>query len=122
MPTLLEMRAAARVRTAHDFAGTIRAYYPYWDAQYRPYLIEAVNRVEAAQLDYKPRPDILTAREVVLHIAETERAWIHSVIEGNPEEEWVSQAEDPAQGWRIVIPTPDHAQLLELLERWHQPT
>lgn len=120
MSTLPEIRAAARMRSASDHAGTIRAYYPYWDAQYRPYLLEAVNQFPEAQLDYKPRPEMLTARQVIIHIAEAERAWLQ-VIEGGPIEEWVVAADDPSQGWRTVIDPPDHAALRELLERWHAP-
>ena len=122
MPTLLELRAAARMRSAGDHAGTIRAYYPYWDAQYRPYLLEAVSRFPAAQLDYKPRPEMLTARQIIVHIAEAEHAWIHAGIDGGRQEEWVAPASDPAEGWRIVIDAPDHAALYQLLERWHEPT
>lgn len=122
MPTLPELRAAARARSARDYPDSIRAYYPYWEAQYRPYLIEAVNRFPESQLDWKPRPEMLTARQTIVHIAEAERAWILSVIEGQPDEEWVSPAEDPAEGWRLVIGSPGRAELLELLERWHQPT
>jgi uncharacterized damage-inducible protein DinB len=122
MPTLLEIRAAARARSADDYAGTIRAFYPYWDAQYRPYLIEAVNRIPAAHLDYKPRPEMLTAREIVVHIAEAEHGWIHHAIDGHPYEEWVVPAASAADGWRISIEAPDHPALLRLLERWHEPT
>jgi len=123
MTDLLALRAAARSRSAGDYAGTIRAYYPYWDAQYRPYLIEAVKRFPVEQLDYKPQPDMLTSRQTILHIAEAERSWIHAAIDGHPEDEdWVSQADDPAQGWRSTVGAPDHAELLERLERWHEPT
>jgi uncharacterized damage-inducible protein DinB len=122
MPTLLEIRTAARARSAADFGGTIRAYYPYWDAQYRPYLLAAVQLVPAAQLDYKPKPEMLTARQLIVHIAEAEAAWNERVVEGRPFQEWVVPAEDPADGWRLVIDAPDHAALLELLERSHEPT
>lgn len=122
MPTLPEIRAAARARSAHDFPGTIRAYYPYWEAQYRHYLVEALNRFPEAQLDFKPRPELLTARQTFVHIAEAELAWIDAVIDGNPEQEWVSPAADPADGWRLVIDPPDHAAIRALLERCHEPT
>lgn len=58
----------------------------------------------------------------IVHIAETECGWIHCVIDGNTEEEWVVPAADPAQGWRLVIDAPDHMTLQMLLEGWHQPT
>lgn len=122
MPNLLEIRAAARARSALDYPGTIRAFYPYWDAQYRPYLLEALDQFPEAQLDYKPRPEMLTARQVVIHIAEAERAWIHAVIDGGVEEEWVSPAADAADGWRTVIEATDRAALHDMLERWHEPT
>jgi uncharacterized damage-inducible protein DinB len=122
MPDLLEIRAAARARSAADHAGTIRAFYPYWDAQYRPYLIEAVSSFPAAQLDYKPRPEMLTARQIIVHIAETERGWIHAVIDGAADEDWVLPAVNPADGWRMAIDAPDTATLLALIERWHEPT
>jgi uncharacterized damage-inducible protein DinB len=122
MSTLSEIRAAARKRSARDHAGTIRAYYPYWDLQYRPYLLEAVTRFPAAQLDYKPQPELMTARQIILHIAETEHGWIHAAIDGGREEEWIVPADDQADGWRTVVDTPDHAALRALLERWHEPT
>jgi uncharacterized damage-inducible protein DinB len=122
MPTLLEMRAAARMRSAADFAGTIRSCYPYWDAQYRPYLLEAVNAFPEAQLDYKPRPEMLTARQIIVHIAEAELGWVHAVIDGGRDEEWIVPADHPKDGWRTAIDAPDHAALRELLETWHKPT
>jgi len=122
MTDLLELRAAARARSAGDFAETIRAYYPYWDAQYRHYLLEAVNRFPEDKLDYKPCPEVLTARQHIIHIAEAERGWIVSVVGGAPDEEWVAPAENPAEGWRSAIGAPDHAALRALLARWHEPT
>ncbi len=122
MPTLQEMREAARARSAGDFDGKIRAYYPYWDAQYRPYLLAALNAFPESQLDFKPAPEVLTARQAFLHIADVERGWIHSIVDGNPDEDWVVPAEDPADGWRTLIEPPDRATLFGLLERWHEPT
>ena len=108
-----------------DYPGTIRSCYPYWDTQYRPYLLMAVEALPPERFDFKPRPDMLTAHQTILHIAEAERGWIHSVVEGGPGEEWeewVVEHEDPAQGWRTVIDAPDHAALLHLLDEWHRPT
>lgn len=116
------VREARRARSAADHPGTIRAHYPFWDAQYRPFLIEAVNAVPADKLDYKPRPEMLTAREMIVHIAEAELAWVRGVIAGDPIEEWVAPADDPAQGWKLVVEAPDHASLLARLERCHLPT
>ena len=122
MSTLSEIRAAARSRSAADYTGAIRAYYPYWDLQYRPYLLEAVDRFPASQLDFKPRPEMLTARQVILHIAEAERAWIHAVVDGGRDEEWVVPAAAPGEGWTTVVAAANHATLRALLERWHEPT
>jgi uncharacterized damage-inducible protein DinB len=116
------VREARRAISAADHPGTIRAHYPFWDAQYRPFTIEAVNAFPPERLDFKPRPDMLTAREMIVHMAEAERAWIVGVLGGGTIEEWVVPAEDPAQGWKLAVDPPDHAGLLALLERWHRPT
>jgi uncharacterized damage-inducible protein DinB len=125
MPSLspAEIRAASRKLSAADYAGTIRSFYPYWDAQYRPYLLMAVEALPREHFDFKPRAEMLTAHQVVLHIAEAERIWIHAIVDGaGPEDEWVVEREDPAQGWRTAFDAPDHAALLRLLEEWHRPT
>ena len=125
LPSPAEIRAASRKISAGDFPGTIRSCYPYWDTQYRPYLLMAVEALPREHFDFKPRPDMLTAHQTILHVAEAERGWIHSVVEGGPSEpweEWVVAHEDPAQGWRTVIDAPDHAALLRLLDEWHRPT
>jgi uncharacterized damage-inducible protein DinB len=85
----------------------------------------AVEVLPLAHFDFKPRPDMLTAHQTILHIAEAERGWIHSVVDGGPSEaweEWVVEHEDPARGWRTGIDAPDHAALLRLLDEWHRPT
>jgi len=117
-----EIRAASRKISAADHSGTIRSFYPYWDAQYRPYLLMAVEALPREHFDFKPRADMLTAHQTIVHIAEAERAWMHSVVEGGHDELWVVEHEDPAQGWRTVIDAPDHAALQRLLEAWHRPT
>jgi uncharacterized damage-inducible protein DinB len=117
-----ELRAAARKRFAADYAGTIRSFYPYWDAQYRPYLIWAVEALPADRFDFKPRPEMLTAHQVILHIPEAERHWIDHIVEGGPDMEWVILHPEPDQGWRTVYDAPDHASLLALLEESHRPT
>jgi uncharacterized damage-inducible protein DinB len=124
MPTLTpdEIRAASRKLSAADFAGTIRSYYPYWDAQYRPYLLMALDALPVEHFDFKPRPAMLTAHQHILHIAEAERAWIHATVEGNADEEWVSELPDVSQGWKTVIDAPDHAALRAMLDTWHRPT
>jgi uncharacterized damage-inducible protein DinB len=124
MSHLLELRAAARARCPHDHAGIIRSYYPFWDAQYRPYLLAAVDALPVEQFDFKPRPDMLTARQVVVHIAEAEAAW-NRIIDRGPEvdsPEWVAPADDPAQGFRTLVEAPDHAALQRLLAGAHEAT
>lgn len=115
-----EIRAASRKISAADHPGTIRSFYPYWDAQYRPYLLMAVEALPREHFGFKPRPEMLTAHQTIVHIAEAERAWMHSVVEGGPDELWVVEHEDLAQGWRTVIDAPDHAALLRLLEASHR--
>jgi uncharacterized damage-inducible protein DinB len=124
MPALSpdDIRAASRKLSAADYSGTIRSFYPYWDAQYRPYLLLAVDALPREHFDFKPRPEMLTAHQTIVHIAEAERAWIHSIVDGHPEEEWVSEHADASQGWKTVIDAPDHAALHRLLEEWHRPT
>ena len=117
-----EIRAASRKLSAADHSGTIRSFYPFWDAQYRPYLLMAVASLPPEHFGFKPRPDMLTAHQTIVHIAEAERAWLHFVVEGGPEELWVVEHEDPAQGWKTVIDAPDHAALERLLEASHRLT
>lgn len=121
-PSTAELRDAGRMSSGADHAGTIRAYYPFWDTQYRPFLIKAVEALPVEHFDFKPRPELLTAHQMILHIAECERGWIHHVVEGGPDEEWVSPAADPAQGWVTVYDAPNHAALLGELEKWHRST
>lgn len=120
--TTAEIREASRKLSAVDYAGSIRAHYPYWDAQYRPYLLLALDALPADRFDFKPRPDMLTAHQTIVHIAEAEHGWIHGIVGGGPYEEWVAEHEDPAQGWKTLRNAPDHAALRTLLEEWHRPT
>jgi len=122
LETPADIREARRALSADSFPGTVRSYYPYWDAQYRPYLVEAVTAFPAEHLDFKPRPELLTAREMIVHMAEAEIAWIGGVLGGGAIEEWVVPDDDPAQGWRLVVDAPDHASLLARLETCHRPT
>lgn len=108
--------------SAAEHAGRIRAYYPFWDVRYRPFLIRVVESFPAEHFHFKPRPEQLTAHQMILHIAETERGWIHNVVDGGTYEEWIVPHEDPAQGWVTVVEAPDHAALLDRLETWHRPT
>lgn len=120
--TAAQIREVSRKLSAADHPGTIRAFYPYWDTQYRPFLLQAVEALPAKHFDFKPHPELLTAHQLILHIAEAERGWLHHVVEGGSYEEWVIPHDDPAQGWKTVYDAPDHAALQALLEEWHRPT
>ena len=120
--SLDDLRAASRRLSALDYSGTIRSFYPFWDAQYRPYLLAAVEALPKEHFHFKPHPSMLTAHQTIVHLAEAERAWIHSVVGGAPDELWVVEHDDPAQGWKTVIDVPDHDALFRLLEEWHRPT
>jgi uncharacterized damage-inducible protein DinB len=120
--TTAELRDASRKLSAADHPGTIRSFYPFWDAQYRPLLLLSIEALPAEHFDFKPRPEMLTAHQLIVHIAEAERAWIHHVVEGGAYEEWVVPHRDPAQGWETVHPARDRAALLALLDEWHRST
>ena len=123
MPTTtVELREASRKLSAADHPGTIRSFYPYWDPQYRPYLLMAVEALPPDRFDFKPKPQMLTARQIIVHIAEVERWWIHHLVDGGSYEDWVVELEDPAQGWKTAREVPDHPALLALLDEWHRPT
>jgi uncharacterized damage-inducible protein DinB len=113
---------AERRRSGAEHAGTIRAYFPWWDTQVRPGMVRMIEALPERDLDFKPRPELMTARELIVHIAEAERSWVHCVLEGATEEDWVVPADDPAHGYRLVVDAPDGASLLALLEQWHRPT
>jgi len=113
---------AERRRSGAEHAGTIRAYFPWWDTQVRYGLVRLVEALPEQHFDFKPRPELMTARELVVHLAEGEHSWVHCEIDGATDEDWVVPLEDPAQGYRLVVDAPDRASLLALLERWHRPT
>ena len=117
-----EIRLAARARSAADHVGTIRSYYPFWDTMYRPFLIQGVEALPRDRFHWKPRPEMFTAHQVIVHIAECERGWIHGTLDGGTYEEWVLPHEDPGQGWVTAYDAPDHLALLSMLEEWHRPT
>ena len=122
-PPIDALRDAGRYRSAADHPGSIHAFYPFWDEQYRPFLVAAVEGFPDEHLHFKPRPELLTAHQMILHIAEAERGWVHNVVEGAPYEDWIVPHEDPAQGWVTVVDaSADRDTLLERLEHWHRPT
>lgn len=122
MPTTDDLTRHALTESAAEFAGTVKAYFPFWDSYFRPYLLDAIDRLPAAHFDFKPRPEMLTARQVILHIAEVERWWVHHIVEGEPYEDWVVPHEDRAQGWVTVYDAPDHNAMKFALEEYHRHT
>jgi uncharacterized damage-inducible protein DinB len=120
-----EIRETNRRRSAADHTGTIRSFYPFWDAQYRPNLLLALDALPHDGLDFKPRPEMLTARQILVHVAENEWGFVHNIVDrGNHGkwEHWVVENEDPSQGWKTLREAPDHAALRALLEESHRPT
>lgn len=107
--------------SAADHPGAIRAFYPFWERQYRPFLLAAVAALPPHKFDFKPRPEMLTAHQIVVHIAECERGWI-SLVEGGPYEQWVAPASEPSRGWVTEVDLPDHASLYAALGKSHRGT
>lgn len=120
--TPAELRFAARGASATSHPGTIRAHYPFWDAQYRPFLLLAAAAIPVERFDFKPTPQMFTAHQILVHIAETERGWIDGVVEGGAVDDWVLPHEDVRQGWVTVVEAPDHASLYAMLEKAHRST
>ena len=121
MPTPAdESTKSALTLSAGDYKGTIQSYFPFWDSYFRPYLLDAVDLLPTAHFDFKPRPEMLTASQVILHIAEAERWWIHHIVEQEPYEDWVIPHEDRAQGWVTIYDAPDHNALRFGLEEYHR--
>jgi uncharacterized damage-inducible protein DinB len=108
--------------SALDHPGTIKGHYPFWDSYHRPYLVEGVRLLPPENFDYKPKPEMLTARQHILHIAETEAWWVHHMVDGEPFRDFTLRHADPAQGWTDGYEARDHNQLLFLLEEYHRPT
>ena len=100
------IRAAARMLSAVSHPGIIRSYFPYWDTKVRPFLLLAVDALPCEQFDFKPRAEMLTARQLVVHIAEAEYGWMGNAVAGEPYEEWVVPAESSAEGWTLAIEAP----------------
>ena len=117
-----EQTKDAPLLSAASYEGTIKAFYPYWDAQYRPYLLEAVRQLPPEHFDWKPRPEVFTAREIILHIAEVELYWIHHVVDGEPYKDYVVDTPDGSPGWTTDYDAPDHNALLFTLEEAHRHT
>lgn len=106
--------------SAASFAGRVKAFFPFWDSYFRPALLDAIELLPAAHFDYKPRPEMLTARQVILHIAEVERMWVHHVWEKEPYEDFVVAHEDRAQGFVDAYDAFDHNALRFVLEEYHR--
>jgi uncharacterized damage-inducible protein DinB len=52
----------------------------HWD-EVRSGLLRAVDLLTDAQLDFTPRPELRTVRQVLVHIAEAEEGWFRYVVE-----------------------------------------
>jgi uncharacterized damage-inducible protein DinB len=117
-----ELTQDARLLSAVPLQGTIKAFYPFWDAQYRPYLLDAVRALPPEHYEWKPRPEMLTARQIVLHIAEVEFYWVNHVIDGEKYRDFVGAHPDPAQGWTTDYDAPDANAMLFALEEAHRHT
>jgi len=115
-----ELTKSALTLSAGDYKGTVQSYFPFWDSYFRPYLLDAVELLPTAHFDFKPQPAMLTASQVILHIAEAERWWIHHIVEKEPFEDWVVPHEDRAQGWVTLYDAPDHNALRFTLEEYHR--
>ncbi|MDM7916098.1 MAG: DinB family protein [Candidatus Eisenbacteria bacterium] len=113
---------AERRRSGAEHAGTIRASFPWWDTQVRPGLVRLVEALPAKHFDFKPLPQLLTAREMIVHIAEAEFSWVHCILDGGEDEEWVARRDDPSEGFRLTVDAPDSGSMLARLEQWHRPT
>ncbi|HVP13973.1 MAG TPA: DinB family protein [Terriglobales bacterium] len=122
MSTALEIKEASRRLSAADRPGTIGSFFPYWDSQIRPFLLNAIAALPDDRFDFKPRPEMFTAHQVALHVAEAERGWIHHVLEGGPYEEWILEHENPSLGWVTAHGGHDRASLLSALAEWHAHT
>lgn len=92
-------------------------------------LLKAVAALPLERFDFKPAPELFTAHQLILHIAEGEKGWIHHIVGGAPFagktlgfEEWVQPHPDPSQGWITAYDAPDHERLFAMLEEWHRPT
>ena len=113
MPTPAdELTRSALTLSAGEYSGAIGSYFPFWDSYFRPSLLESVERLPTGHFDYKPKPEMLTASQVILHIAETERLWIHHIVEREKFERFVVLHDDPSQGWVTNYDAPDHNALI----------
>jgi len=115
-------RAAARLESVGRHAGLIKGHYPFWDSYYRPSLLAGLDALPADRFDFKPRPEMLTARQVVLHMAETELWWVHHIVDGEPFGDYTLPHDDRAQGWVEAYDAPDHNALRFVLEEAHRHT
>lgn len=117
-----QLRLAGREASAENHPGRIRAFYPFWDTQYRPFLLLAAAALPPERFDFKPSPETFTAHQILVHIAETEIGWIDGVVEGKPVKDWVVAHDDPKRGWVTVVDLPDHTALRAALDEAHKST
>ncbi len=115
-------REEARLLSAASHPGLIKAHYPFWDSYYRPSLLAGIEALPPDRFDFKPRPEMLTARQVVLHIAEAELWWVKHIVDGEPVEDYTLPHQDKAQGWVTAYDAPDRSALTMVLEEAHRHT
>ena len=120
--TTEEARDLARLDSAGQHAGIIKSHYPYWDSYFRPSLLAAVDRLPAEHFDFKPRPEMLTARQQILHIGEAELWWVSHIVDGEAFADYTLEADDKADGWVTVYDAPDQNALRFTLEEAHRHT
>src|SRR6185436_8649348 len=88
-------------------------------------LLLALDALPRERFEFKPRPEMFTAQQMIVHIAENEWGFVHNIVDGGNNgkwEQWLVEHEDPSQGWRTVRDAPDHATLRSLLEESHRST
>jgi uncharacterized damage-inducible protein DinB len=115
-------RQLARLDSAGQHPGRIKAHFPFWDTYYRPSLVAGLEALPADRFDYKPRPEMFTAGQIALHIAEAELWWVSHIVDGEPFKDYTLPHQDPAQGWVSVYDAPDHNALRFVLEEAHRHT
>lgn len=115
-------RDLARLDSAGKHAGIIKAHYPFWDTYHRPGLLAALDALPTEHFDYKPRPEMMTARQQLLHIAEAELRWVSHIVDGEPPVDYTLEAANPADGWVTAYDAPDHNALRFALEEAHRHT
>lgn len=77
------------MKRVHDM--NTQELFGHWN-DVRAGLVEALNQLTDAQLDFTPRPGLWSLRETVLHIAVTEDGWLRYYAENR----WHEDLPEPA--------------------------